>query len=219
MEKKNQENKLHDLLYSLQVSEFVQTAGEFCIFIENAEQFTKRDFIFKSRELLPLIYYRMINLPELDTYTEEVNEKYVSEQDWDHIYTIILSKMGEHDSFLEVFAPAMQEEEGPVVASIAEHFSDIYQDIKNFITLYNLGDAVIMNDALWECKMNFEEYWGQRLVNALRAIHMLTTGDEKALEEDDAPEEDTSSQFDPEKINTEDWLISKKIKDHERDEQ
>ncbi len=219
MEKKNQVNKLHDLLNSVQVSEFVQTAGEFCIFIEHADQFTKRDFIFKSRELLPLLYYRMINLPELDTYTEEVNKKYVSEQDWDQIYTTILTKMGAEDSFLEVFAPAMQEEEGPVVASIAEHFADIYQDIKNFISLYNLGDEVIMNDAIWECKLNFEEYWGQRLVNATRAIHMLTTGDEKALEENDDQETGSSSKFDPENINTEDWHITKMIQDHERDEE
>ena len=30
-----------------------------------------------------------------------------------------------------------------------------------------------MNDALWECKNNFEEFWGQKLVNVLRAIHSL----------------------------------------------
>ena len=33
-----------------------------------------------------------------------------------------------------------------------------------------------MNDALWECRTNFEQYWGQRLVNGLRAIHNLVYG-------------------------------------------
>jgi hypothetical protein len=30
-----------------------------------------------------------------------------------------------------------------------------------------------MNDALVECVEHFEEFWGQQLVNVLRAVHML----------------------------------------------
>ena len=30
-----------------------------------------------------------------------------------------------------------------------------------------------MNDALYECVLHFEEFWGQQLVNVLRAVHML----------------------------------------------
>ena len=30
-----------------------------------------------------------------------------------------------------------------------------------------------MNDALYVCTENFKMYWGQKLVNALRALHSL----------------------------------------------
>ncbi len=40
-----------------------------------------------------------------------------------------------------------------------------------------------MSDALWECKKNFEEFWGQKLVNVLRAIHTLLYS-ENLLDED-----------------------------------
>ena len=75
--------------------------------------------------------------------------------------------------------PVRQESENPVSASLAENFADIYQDLKNFIMLYSIGTNDIMNDALWECKMNFEQYWGQQLVNGLRALHMICYGEDE----------------------------------------
>jgi len=51
---------------------------------------------------------------------------------------------------------------------------DIYQDVKEFVSSYNFGNEEVMNDAVAECKSHFEEFWGQRLVNVLRAIHQLT---------------------------------------------
>jgi hypothetical protein len=30
-----------------------------------------------------------------------------------------------------------------------------------------------MNDAVYECRREFEESWGQKLVNALAALHAL----------------------------------------------
>ena len=35
-----------------------------------------------------------------------------------------------------------------------------------------------MNDALAECIFHFRDFWGQRLVNVLRAIHMLLVSGE-----------------------------------------
>jgi hypothetical protein len=40
-----------------------------------------------------------------------------------------------------------------------------------------MGTIEIMTDAVWECKKNFSEFWGQKLVNGLRAIHSLLYSD------------------------------------------
>jgi len=34
-----------------------------------------------------------------------------------------------------------------------------------------------MESGLWECRNNFSEFWGQKLVNCLRAIHQLVFSD------------------------------------------
>ena len=76
-------------------------------------------------------------------------------------------KIGSANDYLEVFDEKINDSEGPVSVSIAENMADMYQDLKNFIILYQTGTVEVMNDALWECRMNFENYWGQKLVNAL----------------------------------------------------
>ena len=90
--------------------------------------------------------------------------------------------------------------------------ADIYQDIKNFLLLYQTGTNEVMNDALWECRMNFENIWGQKLVNSLKAIHrFIYSGEEigsREVEEDKGDEQKDTSE----------WFISKRQKDFRNNE-
>ena len=84
--------------------------------------------------------------------------------------------------------------------------ADIYQDLKDFLLLYQTGTPEVMNDALWECRMNFENFWGQKLTNSLRAIHrFIYSGEEIAKTEEDTEADD--------KRNTADWFISRRQKE------
>ena len=47
----------------------------------------------------------------------------------------------------------------------------MYQDLKDAIVNFQSADLQIMNDALRECRDNFQDYWGQKLLNALRSMH------------------------------------------------
>ena len=67
----------------------------------------------------------------------------------------------------------MKYSDTPITASVSEDLSDIYQDLKNFITVFERGVTDNMNDALYLCIENFKSYWGQKLVNVLRALHSL----------------------------------------------
>jgi hypothetical protein len=68
-----------------------------------------------------------------------------------------------------------------------------------------------MNDAVWECRLNFENYWGQKLVNSMRAIHkFIYSGEEIGKVENDVNEND-------ERRNTSDWFITRRQKDFRED--
>jgi hypothetical protein len=66
-----------------------------------------------------------------------------------------------------------------------------------------------MNDAVWECRLNFENYWGVSLLSSLRAIHRFLSSGEitgrKIKDTDGIPNEHG------------DWFISKRQKEF-RDE-
>ena len=178
-----------EVVYSKNVIEFATVANEYCSFIEAVDQFQRKDFITRVQKLFPLLYLKTALLPEPDIeMSDDVPEKFVSEEDYNFILHKLEAKFGQFDAYHEVFDPSMQYSDLALEASISENITDVYQDLKDFILAYRIGTLEVMNDALWECRNNFEQYWGQRLVNGLRAIHSLVCGtadlDEKAGEDD-----------------------------------
>lgn len=172
------DSHFQDVVYSRNVIEFVTVANEFCVFVETVSEQTRKDFLGKLQKILPLLYLKASLLPMLSDEDEdqETPEKFVSETDYQFILKKLSSRLGEFDSYTELPEPGTQIGEINVEANISENVADIYQDMKDFILAYRIGTVDVMRAALWECKNNFEQYWGQRLVNGLRAIHMLVYG-------------------------------------------
>lgn len=171
------ENNLNQVVYSKNVVEFVTVANEFCNLIEKANKFSAEENLQKLQKILPLLYLKAAMLPKTEKVLDEELEKYVSELDYNMLHQRWLKLLVEHDSYYEVFDPNIQFGEEMVTASISESLLDVYQDLKDFLTAYSLGDEGIMNDALYDCNYHFEDFWGQRLVNVLRAVHMLVYSD------------------------------------------
>lgn len=194
-------------VYSRHVVEFVAVANEYCKYAEHASEIKGDELLKILQRLLPLLYLKAAFLPEFTPYFEDGNEKFVTESDWTRIHDDFRMKFGSANDYLEVFDEKINESEGPVVASLAENMADIYQDLKDFILLYQTGTVEVMNDALWECRMNFENFWGQKLVNALRAIHKFNCSHEVINEDDSTQRSDTD------KRDKSDWIISKRQKE------
>jgi hypothetical protein len=194
-------------IYSRNVIDFVAVANEFCKYAEHASELKGDELLKILQRILPLMYLKASLLPSLNPYFEEGNEKFVTESDWSGIDEILKEKFGTANDYLEVFDDKISETDGPVLSSLSENMADIYQDIKDFLLLYQTGTEEVMNDAVWECRMNFESFWGQKLVNAMRAIHkFIYSGEEIGKVENDVKEIDESR-------NTSDWFISRRQKE------
>jgi hypothetical protein len=192
-----------DPAYSRNVIEFVAVANEFCKYAEHANELKGDELLKILQRILPLMYLKASLIPQLEPFFEDGNEKFVTENDWVRIHDSLREKFGTADDYLEVFDDKSKETEGSVVSSISENIADIYQDIKDFLLLYQTGTAEVMNDAIWECRLNFENFWGQKLVNSMRAIHnFLYSGEEIAILEEE--------NNDDEERNTADWFISRR---------
>jgi hypothetical protein len=200
-----------DPVYSRNVVEFVAVANEYCKYAEHASDLKGDEMLKIMQRIMPLMYLKASLLPSLEPFFEDGNEKFVTEAHWHTIQNAFLQIFGTANDYLEVFDDKFNESEDPVTSSLAENMTDIYQDIKDFLLLYQTGTKEVMNDALWECKMNFESFWGQKLVNSMRAIHkFIYSGEEIGKEEN-------NKRVDDEKRNTSDWFISRRQKEFRGD--
>ncbi|HUX56087.1 MAG TPA: DUF5063 domain-containing protein [Bacteroidales bacterium] len=200
-----------DPVYSRNVIEFVAVANEFCKYAEHASELKGDELLKILQRILPLMYLKASLLPLMTPFFEEGNEKFVTESDWVRIQEILKEKFGTADDYLEVFDEKIVESEGPVLSSISENMADIYQDIKDFLLLYQTGTSEVMNDAVWECRMNFETFWGQKLVNSMQAIHkFIYSGEEIGKVENDINENDEGR-------DTSDWFIARRQKEFRGD--
>jgi hypothetical protein len=175
------------LIYSKNVVEVVTLAKEYTAFLERADEFTQHDFLAHAQKLLPLIYLKGCLLPEVEQLNDEEVEKFVSETDWTFIRNSIADILADKDDFYEVYNEQLFDTEGGEQLSISEMLADIYQDLKDFIELYRFGNEESINDALFELKSNFAEYWGFKSVIALKAIHRALYFGAEVDENDDAP--------------------------------
>lgn len=181
--------KEEKVIYSRQVVEFAASANEYCKYLESTQDISGIEIMKVMQRLLPFIYLRASLLPLLEPVLEETNEKTVTEFDWTRMHDNLLSKMGNNDPF-PVIVTAGDPSDGLYTGSIAENMTDIYQDLKDFIVSYKSGKEEVMNDAVWEVLMNFEEFWGKKLLNVLSAIHSVLYSEAGDADENESVEDD-----------------------------
>ena len=176
------------LVFDRNTVEFVTVAAEFCAFLERSEQMKRVSFVDTLLKILPLLYLKASMLPKVEN-VEDSPEHFVTEDDYEVLRLTIASIMAEKDDYLEVFMEDMRYSDTPIKASVSEDLADIYQDVKDFVSVYRLGFDETMYAALAVCEENFALYWGQKLVNTLRALHDVKYN-AKEDEADDSDEMD-----------------------------
>ncbi len=182
--------------FSRSTIEFATVAREYCFFAENAAKYTLKDYVKVASRLLPLLYIKASVLPELEQQSDFALEEYVDYQTYEVVRCSIRAKLAAHDEYLEVFKEDFKYSDSPIVASISEDMADIYQDVRNFCEQYQTGVDDLMNDAIVVVVEKFRTYWGQRLCNALQALHNLLYSSENLDEEEGVPTNNTAENID-----------------------
>lgn len=164
---------MENLVLSKYTEDFVRVALEFCILIEKVKPEEKQTFLGNILKILPLLYLKISVIPPVEEYYDSDLESKVNEDLYAKVETNLSEVLGEDNFYLETFHPDINLSDSPVAVRISEDLADIYQDIGNFIGVFKNGQKETMNDSLVQCIENFKKYWGQHLVNALRALHHI----------------------------------------------
>ena len=181
--------KESQVIFDRNVVEFVTVAAEFCKFLEQAEGMKRATFVDTSLKILPLLYLKASMMPKCEMMGEDMPENFVTEETYEIVRMNLAGILAEKDDYLDVFVSDMKYSDQPITKYISEDLADIYQDIKDFIFVFQLGLNETMNDALAICQENFALYWGQKLVNTLRALHDVKYA--QADSEDENPSDET----------------------------
>ena len=159
-----------DITITKPVLETVAIAQEFCNYLDGCEANSTKGILEFMHRILPLLYLKGSFLPDLVVEYPEANERFVTQEQWENIFTMLRDKFG-HDDEYWVINPELLNENEPVKASLAENIADIYQDMKDFVLLFKKNTHASRQNATHECKYLFKTHWGIRVGNLIPKIH------------------------------------------------
>jgi len=97
----------------------------------------------------------------------------VTEDDYNFIRRTVYDLLPDDDQYLDVSYDRDMETDETQWQSVSEHLADIYQPVRNFLAVYQDGVEDCMTDALWALRDQFELYWGEAAVGALKRLHVI----------------------------------------------
>jgi hypothetical protein len=164
-------NQATDPVTSANVIDMFTVANEFCIFTEKAEKYNPEEVIQYYAKICPLLYLKGAILPVVEADEEYFGERFVNEDQWESIYNSLLSVFPGNDEFFTLSYENV--DNIPLKASISEHLADVYQDLKDFVLLYQKNHNYAKQNAVYECRMLFKSHWGARIASLLPALHAI----------------------------------------------
>ena len=169
---------MNQQVYSKDIVEFVTVGVEYCSLIERASELSRREFNLNLVRILPLLYLKATLLPAEEIDEADDLEFYVTEEQYEYLRGAVAKLLGESDDYLEVFEADMAYCDTPLAASVSEGLADIYQDVRDLLEIYRLGNEELSQAAICRCRRNFVAYWGQKLVNVMRPLHAICFGED-----------------------------------------
>ncbi|MBR4648913.1 MAG: DUF5063 domain-containing protein [Bacteroidaceae bacterium] len=160
------------MIYSKDVIDFVKLAADYCLRLEHSREATPRELVKAMLNSLPYLYIKGTALLETTGENDLMSiDPQVTEEDYNFVRNGVYDVLGRYDEYLDVFVEDMKYSDKPILRSVSEDLADIYQDLRNFLAVYRDGIEEMMTAALYEVLDNFKEYWGQKCVNVMRALH------------------------------------------------
>ena len=179
----NKENEINNsIIYSQEAIEFVTVANEFCKLLENLNDFTLTEFVKNTYKISSLLHLKALNFPKPDIKNKTASETFITEADWHFIDHAISQKLGQFEVYTEIREPANTDT--PIEISMSECLTDTYQDLKDFTQIYHIASEDVIINAMNDCKTNFEQIWGPRILAVLKEFHNLLYGNEELKTED-----------------------------------
>jgi hypothetical protein len=175
--------------------EFAEVAADFCQCLEQAPKQRTGELLSHLQYILPVLYQKSTQLSKPKYCYEEEPKNFVSDEDYAQVHDALQQKIELYFGITRM-SPGTGPNQFEIMSfSIAEGFTDVYEEIKNFVKLYAVGIPQAMNDAIWLYHNSFTLSLGLKLIECLKSLHQLlynksTEGSRAMLDDDFSPGED-----------------------------
>ncbi len=193
--------------------------NEYCKIIEKAEKVSLHELLDQVSVSLMVVYQKVFTITRFQTKYENEPKHFLTERQYNKVRNGIKEVLGKKDEYQEIIDPNRPSVRVIFKASISEDLADIYQDFTDFCQWYSEGTFESINDSVIELLNNYDKYWGIKLLNVLKAIHVIRymkkdaslfsdpLGEEEyetpAAGDDDSDDEDEDSEAMDEFLNEE----------------
>lgn len=153
--------------------EMLTVANEYCLFFEKADNYETNDILLYFQKIAPLLYLKASLIEPVAVNQEAINERYVTEEQWETIFKTLREIFGSDDQYY-----IHDHNFDSAEASLSDNLADIYQDMKDFIMLYQKNTEPAHHNAIANLTDLFKWRWGPALINAMGAVHQLLFKDD-----------------------------------------
>ncbi len=160
--------------YAREISNFAATAREYCRWCEEPRVTGPSALRYEAASLLGRLYSAAVSLPEVDLGDYEAPEPPdLPEATRTRVFAGFADFPFQY--YREVFDPAADKTDEPVVGDLADDFTDIYLDLYRGLALLDMGEEPA---AVFEWRFSFGIHWGRHATSAMRALHCYQPADE-----------------------------------------
>ena len=169
MEENYFENNEHiadiDLIESKHVVELLSISYEFIEFMDKCTKYDKTTIMNYLQKIFPLMYLKGSLIPEIKPSDDSFDERFVTEEEYQHLFvelkTIFITPC-ESDHSCECVDESDK---------VSEDLCDIYQDLKDFCTLYSKQLLASQECAIYNAREWFIHRWGIHITQLLVHFH------------------------------------------------
>ena len=162
----------------------ITVANDYCMTLKKVETLTKNKLLDYFIKVSPLLYLKGALLPKTPVAQPDMNERFYTEEEWDNLFNAMRKIFGEDDLFW-FSDPDLSDE--PVKGSLSEHMTDVFQDMEDFLLLYQKNSIYSKENAVHELVGLFISNWGRKLLRVMPHLHHLRFAASRPAEEEDIP--------------------------------
>lgn len=161
---------IEEIVDAPNTKDILLVANQYTTFVEKIHLFESSDAMDYLLKIIPLLYIKGLLIPTIEMEDDDIlASRFLTEEDYETTYLNIKDKF-ESCNYFESFNTLTNQME---TYDMSEMITDIYQDMKDFLLLYQKNTFTAQLNAIRNLRLNFYEKWGNTIVVLLAYLHPL----------------------------------------------